>query len=279
MQEDWNGAVAVVVGGSTGIGLALAKELASEGMDLVLASRSPAKLEKAAASLEGCGRRVLTFECDVADRTQVHALADFANATLGPVDLICANAGATSVGRFLDHRDSDWDWAIDLNLRGTTNCVQAFYPTMATRRMGTILLTGSQTTLPPDWVSNHGPYVAAKAAVFALAISLRAEAAEYGVNVSLLLPAGTETDIAATARFVGDVNSLAAIAPDPQRPSPLPNFPFYISPEEVAERAIAGLRRNAPIIVTGAAMKPLVEDYFRRILSAYNDAAQFRRRD
>src|SRR5690606_35699662 len=95
MGEDWTGKIAVVTGGSTGIGLELAKALAREGMDLVIASRSAEKLEAAAASLGESGRRVLTFPCDVADRSQVRALAEFAHARLGPVDLLCANAGAT----------------------------------------------------------------------------------------------------------------------------------------------------------------------------------------
>jgi NAD(P)-dependent dehydrogenase (short-subunit alcohol dehydrogenase family) len=274
MASDWQDKVAVVTGGATGIGLALGKALAREGMDIVLASRNAAKLEEAAKIIRESGRRVIAVPCDVADRPQVYALATRANAAFGRVDVLCANAGATSAGRYLDHRDEDWDWAIDVNLRGMTHCVQAFYPAMAARGAGTILLTGSQTSLPPDWVRDHGPYVPAKAAVFALAMSLRAEAAAFGVAVSLLLPAATHTDIFASTRPVPNYNG-PGILPNEGLPPPSADFPFFLSPDEVAERALDGLRRNAPIIATHAGMKPLVEDYFRRILTAYDEAARF----
>ena len=272
--KDWSGKVAVITGGATGIGLALAQALAREGMDLVLASRDPAKLEAAEAALEDSGRRVLTVACDVADRPQVYALAAQAKAAFGQVDLLCANAGTTTAGPLRDHADADWDWAIDVNLRGVTNCIQAFYPDMAERRSGTIMLTGSQTALAPDWVLNHGPYVAAKAGVMALASLLRAEAAQVGVAVSLLIPAATDTQIGPNARLVRPDAPHMTVRADAL--APLAEFPFMLSPEEVAARALAGLRDNAPIIVTHAGMKPLVEDYFAKILAAYDVAARFR---
>jgi NAD(P)-dependent dehydrogenase (short-subunit alcohol dehydrogenase family) len=271
---EWAGKVAVVTGGGSGIGLAIAQALARQGADVAIASRDAAKLEAAAAQIRPSGHRVLAVPCDVGDRAQVRALAARVETELGPVDLVCANAGATSVGRLLDHRDEDWDWAIDVNLRGATNCVQAFYPAMAKRRSGTLLITGSQTSLPPDWVGNHGPYVAAKAGVMALAASLRPEAAELGVKVSLLIPAGTETDIFSTWRHVPGQEE-SEIGPYPERPSPRMDLPFFLKPEEVAERALEGLRRDAPIIVTHAGMKPLVQDWCDRILAAYDEAERF----
>jgi NAD(P)-dependent dehydrogenase (short-subunit alcohol dehydrogenase family) len=274
MSSDWKGRVAVITGGGSGIGLAMARGLAREGVDLVLASRKPERLAAAAASLQDTGRRVLTVPCDVADRAQVYALAERAIEAFGKVDLLCANAGATTAGLLADHRDEDWDWSIDINLRGVTNCVQAFYPAMAARGSGTILLTSSQTALAPDWVRNHGPYIAAKAAVVALAMSLRAEAAELGVAVSLLVPSGSDTEIISQWRRVPGAET-ASIMPYAEAPPPRMDLPFMLSPEEIAERALDGLRRNAPIIVTHAGMKPVVEHYFARILDAYDAAEAF----
>lgn len=270
---EWSGKVAVVTGGATGIGQALARALAAEGMDLVLCSRNLAANEAAADRIRALGRRALAVACDVADRAQVRAMAARAEAELGPVELVCANAGATTFGELADHTDDDWDWSLDINLRGATNTIQAFYPAMVARRSGTIMLTGSQTALAPDWVLNHGPYIGAKAAVHALAFSLRAEAAAHGVNVSLLIPAGTLTDIAVTARPVPPGSGELRLPEG--GPAPLPGFPFMLEPEEVAARAIAGLRRNAAVIPTHAALKPMVEHYFQRILAAYDDAATF----
>lgn len=272
MASIGEGRIAVVTGGGSGIGLALARRLAAEGMEVAIAGRNRDRLEHAAATITvETGRRAIAIPCDVADRRQVRALAEQAQAMLGPIDLLCANAGTTTAGRYLDHGNADWDWAIDINLRGATHCVQAFYPAMAARGSGTILLTGSQTSLVPDWVLGHGPYVPAKAAVLAMAFALRVEATQHGVRVSLLMPAATETDIAGTARRLPPDSGEMVVREGLPNPEP----PFVLQPDEVAARAISGLRADAPLIVTHAGMRPLVEDYFQRILSAYDAAARW----
>jgi short-subunit dehydrogenase len=245
-------------------------------MNLVLASRDPEHLEAAAGALRETGRRIVTVPCDVADRVQVYALAQRVKEAFGKVDFLCAVAGATTAGRMLDHNDADWDWSIDVNFRGITNCVQAFLPDMAARGEGTIMLTASQTAIAPDWVINHGPYVAAKAAVVAFATNLRAEVGLLGVTVQLFIPAGTNSDIMMTARRVPDENGAFFTPTEGLVPPADPNHPFMMEPEEVAARAVDGLRRKAPIVVTHAAMKPIVEHYFGRILAAYDDAARFK---
>jgi len=196
----------------------------------------------------------------------------------GGTDLLCANAGATTTGPFHDHAEGDWDWVMDTVLGGVTNCVQAFYPDMARRGSGQILITGSQTGFSPDWLINHGPYVAAKAAVHAVAMALRPEAALHGVGVSLLVPAMTETEITQAgqrsrpARY-GEPRGSSDLGVADGFPGPLPQFPRMLSAQEVAERAIAGLKADAAIIATHAAMKPVVETTFGRILEAYDEAA------
>lgn len=276
MNEDWTGKVAVVTGGTTGIGLGLCKALAEEGMDLVVSSRNPDNLNAAVEELSKSGRKVLAVPCDVADRSQVYNLAEQAKAEFGKIDLLCANAGATTVGRMVDHGDEDWDWAIDLNFRGVTHCIQAFYPDMEARGSGTIMMTSSQVALSPDWVFNHGPYVAAKAAVLGLGLSLRPEAAKHGVNVSVLLPAGTETEIVTTKpRLVPDENG-EGFEMNPLAPKIDENRPFFLSTDEVAQRAIAGLRRNAAMIITHGNARPLFEQWCDAIREEYDKADQFK---
>ncbi len=261
-----------MTGGASGIGLALAKRLAGEGMDVVIASTNADKLNQAAAELRaGTQRRIEAWVCDVADRAQVRELARRVQAEFGRVDLVCANAGATSVGPFEAHDDADWDWALGVNLGGVTNCIQAFYPGMVKNGSGTLLLTGSQTSLVPDWVNHHGPYVPAKAGVLALGFALRAEAEKHGVQVSVLMPAATETNIAQSARKVGNEPVEIGV----REGHPPPNPPFFLSPDEVAARTISGLKADAPLIVTHAGMKPLVEHFFQRVLSAYDEAARW----
>ena len=91
------------------------------------------------------------------------------------------------------------------------------------------------------------------------------------------IPAGTDTAIATTWRKAPP-GSDTTISPRPGCPERLPDFPAFLSAEEVAERGVDGLRRGAPIIVTHAGMKPLVEEYFGRFLAAYDDSAQFENR-
>ena len=277
-MKDLQGKTALVTGGATGIGKALARELAQAGMTVTIASTNAGRLDAAAAELRGDGLEIFPAVCDVADRDAVEALARALEARHGPLDLLCANAGVTTFGPFVDHRSGDWDWVTDVVFKGVANCVQAFYPGMVARKSGHIMLTGSQTALAPDWVLQHGPYIAAKAAVHALAFSLRPEAAEHGVGVTLFVPAATETDVEKGQRsrqqrygeaLQGEVKLRA------DAPPPLADYPFFLSAEDAAARAIQGIRDNAAIVVTHAGMKPLVADWFDRVLAAYDAAAAF----
>jgi len=272
---DVAGKVAVITGGATGIGKALAQGLVARGASVVIASTSRERLDAAAAEIGGAVRAVV---CDVTDRAAVRRLAEEAEAAFGPVDIVCANAGATTFGPFVDVAESDWDWMIDLVLKGVAHCIQEFYPKMVARGSGHIMLTGSQTAYAPDWVLGHGPYVAAKGAVHALAFQLRPEAAEHGVEVSLLVPAATHTDVqqgsrSRPARYGTSERGKMWMREGGAAPDPA--WPMYLSAEEVAARAIAGIEANAALIATHAGMKPVVEDYFARILAAYDAAAAF----
>jgi NAD(P)-dependent dehydrogenase (short-subunit alcohol dehydrogenase family) len=264
---------AVITGGATGIGRGLALALARKGMNIVLASTHEERLSRAAADVRAQGGRATSIVCDVADRAAVRRLAERSVAEYGKVHLLCANAGVTTAGPFLDHRDEDWDWVYDVVLRGVTHCVQAFYPLMAGQGEGQILMTGSQAGLVPDWVLGHGPYTSAKAAVTALAVALRPEAIEHGVGVSLLIPAGTESDIQLSARSRQSrygVSLEGQMSPRPGAPEPLEGTKFWLTPDEVAAYVVAELPRNPAFIVTHPGLKPLVEDYFERIVGAYS---------
>ncbi|MDO7836696.1 SDR family oxidoreductase [Sphingobium sp. HBC34] len=265
------GRTAVVTGGGSGIGLELARALAGEGMHVVICGRSQDRLEKAAKMLrDDSGAVVEAIVCDVADRAQVRAMAGQVEARFGAVDMLCANAGVTTAGEYRDHQDADWDWTLGVNLAGATNSIQAFYPVMTQRGSGTILITGSQTSLVPDWVVGHGPYVPAKAALVALVFALRPEAEKYGVQVSLLLPSATDT---AMGNPAGSRQVTPGAQIMPRDGMPMPEAPFFLSPQEVAARAISGVKANHPLIVTHAGMRPLVKHHLDRILDAYDQAA------
>ena len=271
--SDYEGKTAVITGGATGIGRGLALAFAAEGMNVVLASTNDERLARAVDDVRDAGGKAISIVCDVADRSAVRALAERAVAEFGAVHLLCANAAVTTAGPFLDHRDEDWDWVYDVVLSGVTNCVQAFYPLFVRQRGGQILLTGSQAGLVPDWVVGHGPYTSAKAGVTALAVALRVEAIEHNVGVSLLIPAATESDIQLSARSRQPRYGTSAdgvVAPRPGAPEPIEGTKFWLTPDEVGARVVAELPGNPAIIATHPGLKPLVEDYFDRILNAYS---------
>ncbi|HET6860729.1 MAG TPA: SDR family NAD(P)-dependent oxidoreductase [Streptomyces sp.] len=183
------GQVAVVTGAASGIGLAMARRFAEEGLKVVLADVEEGALEKAAAELREGGAQVLARAVDVSERASVIALAEAAYETFGAVHVLCNNAGVGSgaEGRMWEHDPNDWKWAFAVNLWGVFHGVQAFVPRMiAGGEPGHIVNTSSAdggiAPLPTASV-----YAVTKAAVVTLTESLyahlKAEGAEVGASV------------------------------------------------------------------------------------------------
>lgn len=260
-----NGKVAIITGGATGIGLAIALELAKEHTKICIASTNKVRLEEAKATIIQAGGKCIAVQCDVSSRKSVLDLRDEVKRTLGPVDLLFCNAGVTTGGPYLDHRPEDWDWVYGVVFGGVANCVQTFYPDMCTQRSGQIVLTGSQAGMVPDWFTLHGPYTAAKAAVHALGTALRPEAAGHNVGVTVVIVAGTLTDITKSERSRPEKFGEPLVVQGMKK-----REARRISPEEVAERTLRGVKENAAFVATHPELKTLTKEYFNRILAAYD---------
>jgi NAD(P)-dependent dehydrogenase (short-subunit alcohol dehydrogenase family) len=275
MNDCYKDKIAVVTGGGTGIGLALAQGLARAGALVVLASTNAARLEDAAAAIRAEGGKAEAIVCNVAERSDVKSLVRSVKDRHGRIDFLFLNAGVTTSGPFLDHSEGDWDWIYDVVLHGVTNFIQTAYPLMVEQGSGQIIVTGSQAGFVPDWMLGHGPYTSAKSAVMALVMALRPEAARHGVKVSLFIPAGVATDILNSDRSRPENYGPSLKGAMEQRegvPPPMEGFDFFIAPEAVADIVLPAVARGEAIIVTHGGLKPMVADYFDRFLAAYDTA-------
>jgi NAD(P)-dependent dehydrogenase (short-subunit alcohol dehydrogenase family) len=190
------GKVAVVTGGASGIGRAMAARFAAEGMDVVIADVEVDALDATAAELG-----VLGVRTDVADADSVAALADATLDRFGAVHLVCNNAGVGGGGLIKDLTLQDWQWVIDVNLWGVIHGVHTFLPHLLRNEDGGhIVNTASVAGLVAG--PGIGPYNAAKYGVVAISETLAAELAADGapVGVSVLCPGYVRTNIFTSQR-------------------------------------------------------------------------------
>jgi NAD(P)-dependent dehydrogenase (short-subunit alcohol dehydrogenase family) len=183
---DLTGRVAVVLGGTSGIGLALAQGLAEAGADVVPSSRRREQVEAAAAEIEGRGRRTLRVTTDVTDRASLEAARERILAGLGTVDILVNCAGRTKRTPTLDVPEAEWAAILDTNLTGTLRACQVFGRHMLDRGYGRIVNIASLASFVA--LFEVAAYTASKAAVAALTKSLALEWGPRGVNVNAIAP-------------------------------------------------------------------------------------------
>ncbi|KIV98509.1 uncharacterized protein PV09_09686 [Verruconis gallopava] len=259
------GKVAVITGGGSGIGKALAIQLAQKGMKVVIASTNNEKLQAAAEEIKRAGAKdVLTVNTDVSKRDSVVNLYETVKKAFGSADLLVCNAGVTTSGPYDQHHEQDWAWVYDVVLYGTAYCIQLFYPDLIAKQSGHIVLVGSQAGMVPNWFTLHGPYTSAKSAVMALGAALRPEAAEYNVGVSNVIVAGTMTEIMKSERSRPKDYGEPLAYPMPKREA------RRIPASDTASMIMKGIEENKEWIATHPELKSLTKNYFDSILSAYD---------
>jgi len=187
------GRCAVVLGGTSGIGRAIALGMAEAGADVVASARRRAEVDATADALEAAGRRTLRVTSDVTDRSSLEALRDATLNTFGKVDILVNCAGKTKRTPTLDVDESTWNDIMNTNLTGTLRACQLFGRTMLERGYGRIINIASLTT----FVAFHevAAYGASKAAVAALTKSLAVEWGGRGVVVNAIAPGVFKTPL------------------------------------------------------------------------------------
>jgi len=185
--------VAVITGGSRGIGRAIALAFAREGADVVINyRRNAAAAEEVVAAAREIGVRAAAVAADVADRGQVHSLFAAAIREFGRIDILVNNAGVNRTCFFEEITDEDWDWVMDTNLKGPFICCQEVFPHLK-ERGGRIINIASVAG------QYHGPktvhYAVSKAGLISLTAAVARYGAEHGILVNAVAPGIIETDL------------------------------------------------------------------------------------
>jgi NAD(P)-dependent dehydrogenase (short-subunit alcohol dehydrogenase family) len=199
-MKDLTEKTAVITGGASGIGLALAKRLSQEGTRLVLADVDQKALDAAVEDLRAEGATVLGVRTDVSDEESVLALAMQARDAFGPVHLLFNNAGVGPGGISWEVPNNVWNWVLDVNLWGVIHGIRAFVPDMISQGEGHVINTSSVAGLRGS--PGMGAYAASKHAVIGLSQSLHLdlELAQSDVKVSVLCPGFTQTNMNSSGR-------------------------------------------------------------------------------
>jgi len=190
---DLSGRVAVVTGGTTGIGHSIALGLAEAGADVIASSRRAEQVDKTAGEIEKIGRKSLRVTSDVLDRASLEKLHDEAIKAFGKVDILVNAAGVTYKAPTLETSEADWSRVIETNLTGTLRSCQIFGKTMVKAGYGRMINIASLTTFVGFF--QVAAYSASKAAVGSLTKVLSVELAKTGVNVNAIAPGMFPTEL------------------------------------------------------------------------------------
>ena len=200
-MKNFQGKVAVITGGASGLGRAMAERFAREGMSIVLADIEPNALAKAEAEMKAAGAKVIGVRTDVSKAIEVEALAQKTLAAFGGVHLLANNAGVAEGGKVWENTVADWEWVLGVNVWGVIHGLRVFTPIMLKQQSeGHIINTASVAGLisPPGM----GIYCVSKHAVVTLSECLHHDLAQQTdkLKCSVLCPAYVPTGIADSGR-------------------------------------------------------------------------------
>jgi NAD(P)-dependent dehydrogenase (short-subunit alcohol dehydrogenase family) len=261
-MQDLRGKVALVTGGAQGIGLGIARALKQEGAVPVVLDVEEEPMARTADELS-CA----AYALDVRDRDRWRELVDDVEASVGPVDILCNNAGVGGGTSVTAMTYELWDWVLDVNIGGVVNGVQTVVPRMLERGSGHVVNTASGAGLVP--AGGGFMYDTSKNAVVGLSESMRRDLAKRGVGMSVLCPGPVATEIITRSEAGRPDNRPLD---DEQRAS-LQRTADWLKregtpPDEVGWMVVEGIKSDALYIHTDRAVEEGVQRRTARILAA-----------
>lgn len=195
---DLSGKVAIVTGGNGGIGLGMARGLASAGAAVMVAARDEAKSAAAVSELQGLGGKAASTSVDVKSKASVDSMVKATLDRFGGVDILVANAGMNIRKPPQDYSLEEWQTVLDVNLNGPFLCAQAVYQPMKSRGGGKIITIGSMTSI--FGMPFAAPYSSTKGGIVQLSRTLATAWAKDNIQVNAVLPGWIDTALTRTAR-------------------------------------------------------------------------------
>ena len=262
-MKDFTGRVAAITGAGSGIGRALAVDLASRGAHLALCDIDEAGLAETVARCEGYGVKTTSQRVDVADRAAVEAWAERVVADHGKVNLVINNAGVALGATVESMRYEDFEWLMNINFWGVVYGTKAFLPHLKASGEGHVVNLSSIFGLIS--VPSQAAYNAAKFAVRGFTDTLRMELEVEGapVSVTTIHPGGIKTNIATNARID---DSITEITGDPEKARSDFERAFITSPEKAARQILTAVQRDRRRALIGPDAK--VVDFVSRLPAA-----------
>ncbi|KGK89182.1 3-oxoacyl-[acyl-carrier-protein] reductase [Clostridium sp. HMP27] len=237
MDRALEGKVAIVTGGSRGIGKAICFKLASLGANIVINYRSSNNLEELVGEIKGMNVECIAIKGDISDFTESEVIIKETINKFGRIDILVNNAGITLDGLVMRMKEEDFDKVINVNLKGAFNCIRHVSSVMVKQRYGKIINMSSVVGITGN--AGQANYAAAKAGIIGLTKSVARELASRGINVNAIAPGFIETDMTSSLSDKVKEESVKSI--------PLKRFG---KAEDVAE-LVAFLASDSASYITG----------------------------